>query len=66
VRGINEWHLDVMASWRKLTTVVRKSDAKGGKEALAVRAFIAGGERGSWQQAHMSASTVDVEAVQRQ
>jgi hypothetical protein len=47
----------------RLTSVVGKSDAKGGKEASAVGAFIAGGERGSWQQAHTSASTADVEAV---
>jgi hypothetical protein len=33
-------------------------------EASATGSFIAGGERGSWQQAHTS--TADVEAVRRQ
>jgi hypothetical protein len=39
-----------------------KSDERGGGEALAIGAFIARGDRGSWQ-AHASASMADVEAV---
>jgi hypothetical protein len=35
----------------------------GGEEASVVEAFIAGGESGSWQQAHTSASTADIKAV---
>jgi hypothetical protein len=46
--------------------VVGKSDAKGEKEALAVRAFIAGGDKGGLQQDHTSTSMADVEAVRRQ
>jgi hypothetical protein len=37
-----------------------------GGEASVAGVFIAGGERGSWQQAHTSASTADVEAVRWQ
>jgi hypothetical protein len=36
------------------------------KEASAAGSFIAGGERGSWQQAHTSTSTTDVEVVRQQ
>jgi hypothetical protein len=35
----------------------------GGEEASAARAFIDGGGRISWQQAHTLASMTDVEAV---
>jgi hypothetical protein len=43
-----------------------ESGAKGKKEASAIGSFIAERERGSWQHAHTSALTVDVEAVQWQ
>jgi hypothetical protein len=67
--GINEWRLDTTAS--QLRAVSGGSPqwggvTKKGEGSLVAKAFIVGGERGSWQQAYMSASTADIEAVRQQ